>query len=355
MLPARRSSDSERLLKSIHEMLHASSVSDAGRRWMLQALDPAHDHGSDGFPDTSAQPVFRPITTAQRIINFPPGLEGGVWDCAMAMFDEDAVGVYYATGPAGTDFSSASYTGGDTAHQYGYIPLYQSIVGELSSAWLSISRSTGGTPPDPDIVAFPASDIASPLQPSAVRSSFRGLTVTLNSADVNNFGQVYAAQFSGVHSRGQSAFLPTPSGSVMAYNTDIFRLPCDENDLMATVPNAYTAPARDGIYVPMRYGGPQNEYGSSRPTSSVASLIAYNASTIANRIDMLGAESHSRRASSPHLSFGLAHCHTLSPRVVRGQCGGSPLTSPRLTRPPAAPLLGSRLRPRIVVMVMPRS
>lgn len=268
--------DAETFARATHEIIRTAGLSDEGRRWLLQALDPAHDHGSDGFPDCSARPCFRPITTAQRVITPDASLQR--WDAAFFVPDGDGVAAYYAVGPAGTDFSMTNEPGPPADCIQGFLPLFELVQGASGLDCITLVRNSPGG--DSPWITNIVTGLDSPLKLSAIRTVFRGLTITLNASDLANQGQVYAAQVSGATSRAGNymAYTETPGDQALAsYAVEMFRIPTDEDTIMSTVPKSYSGPAKDGVYIPMRFGGPQNEFGSaSGIAGSIAPLPAIN-------------------------------------------------------------------------------
>lgn len=270
--------EAERLLKSIHEMVRDASITDAGRRWLIEALDPAHDHASEGFPDCSARPCLRPNIAVQRTIEPGTAFAADKWDCVIFAPDNDTIGCYYAMGPSPCDFSTVDQPANTVA---GYLPIYQSQHAPNYLSTISMNRPDDSTITD----TFRAYADRSPLMPVASRSVYRGITVTLNCGELNNYGQVYAAQMSGSHGQGQSyvyTYIGPPTTNqhytytpIAVSNSDVFTVPVDEAALMSAVPNAFSGPARNGVYMPMRFGGPENPFGQQRgPTTIIAATTA---------------------------------------------------------------------------------
>jgi hypothetical protein len=269
--------------RQIHEKLQRFGVSGPGRDWLLRALHPASEKRCPGLPDQSATPVFRPDYRMNTTITAPPG--ASAWDCLIWTPPGDVNAVFWATGAAGTDFTTNAAPPGC---QVGAIQLQSVDTSNFNITW--------------NDVLTPARDYAALTQspqtkPAGFRHMFKSITVTQIASAVSDQGQVYAAQFApnmkhvgsflGPQARGYDSGVNIPGSDPPAsyqlygslYSTV---LPASEGDLTAMAPDFYMGASRDGVYLPLRLSGPTQPFARSVPT-----VTAYQSSGSNNVISAL--------------------------------------------------------------------
>jgi hypothetical protein len=253
--------------RQIHEKLQRFGVSGPGRDWLLRALHPASEKRCPGLPDQSATPVFRPDYRMNTTISPPPLAES--WDCFIWTPPGDVNAVFWATGPAGTDFTTEFAPPGC---QLGSVQLQADDMSIVSVLWndvLNTTRSTAALTQTPQ------------TRPAGFRHMFKSITITQIAAAVADQGQVYAAQFApnmkhiggyvGPLGRGYDTGIVVPGSSPSvnycyygALNTTV--LPAAEGDLTAMAPDFYMGASRDGVYLPLRLSGPSQPFARAVPS-----------------------------------------------------------------------------------------
>jgi hypothetical protein len=244
-------------LPEVERRLADSGVTGAGRDWLIKALDPSSSGPCPGIPDTCATDVVRPEYRVQSTINGPP--TATQWDLFMWLPPGDVNSLVWAAGPSPADFTVlvqgvAPPLFGWT---YGTIPL-QPVI-DLPGTFSGLSLTAVGTgAAGPWQLRVPAS------RAQTFRHMYKSVTLELSAPDVNNQGDVYAAQFASrcvSSSFDQTGVLSTtvPSAPLGAIS-DYFRLPLTEGDLTLACPNAYVGRAKNGVYMPLRHGGPTIDF-----------------------------------------------------------------------------------------------
>jgi hypothetical protein len=240
----------------IHEDLARFGVSGPGRDWVLRALHPASEKKSPGLPDQSSAFVLRPDYRIVSTISPPAG--AGQWDCMMFTLPGDCNAVHFVTAPSPADFTLPSPPLGSEA---GVIYLQSTTYS--SSTALYVTQY--GPAEDQSVTSLPN------LTPAAMRHQFKSITVELIAAAVSDQGQVYAGQFApivrdcGMFGLGYNSGIQIPGTDPAQYYNVIGRLftgvlPADEQSLSRMNPDYYQAPAREGVYMPLRLSGPTQEF-----------------------------------------------------------------------------------------------
>lgn len=249
----------------IHQKLRKLGVSGPGRDWLLRALHPASEHKSPGLPDQSAAPVLRPDYRMNYTISAPPDMAS--WDCFIWTPPGDVNALYYAIGPAGTDFT-AHLAPPDAV--YGVINLQSSVLTDAASPYYVQFQNS-----------VQALTSLNEMRVRAFRHQYKSITIEQISAAVSDQGQVYAAQYAPVITRsgevlpaGFDTGVPIPGSNPPAnfrYIGAHYRtvLPASETQLAATAPSFFQGPSREGVYLPLRLSGPTQPFACSLVTGWV--------------------------------------------------------------------------------------
>lgn len=235
----------------IDEKLKSFGLTPSGREFVVKALDPASVGPGPGIPDTSACSVLRPEYTVQFTIP-PPSVSTANWDLMCVFPPGDTVACIYAFGPAGTDFSQSTPTGGGT----GWVPLQPSI--DVPS-FFDITTLASGAP-----VGNAQRSVRSPASAAyTFRHMYKSVTAELVAAAVADQGDVYAAQYPLEMYEPSLLGLPVNSlstGKPLMVQQNCVRIPFNEADLTLSARAPYVGRARDGVYMPLRLVGPQQEF-----------------------------------------------------------------------------------------------
>jgi hypothetical protein len=250
----------------IHEKLRRHGVSVEGREWLLRCLHPASEDKSPGLPDQSAMAVLRPDFRIQATIQ--PPQDASSWDCLLWTPPGDVNAVYWATGPAGTNFASRT------------APVAGCEVGVLR-----LQRSTQSTIPQiltlPDGTVVPVLTETGAITNVGFRHQFKSVTVQQIASAVADQGQVYAAQFAPNFRRPHEILLngydsgvpiepppdPPANYSLVAEQFATV-LPANEGDMAAMAPDFYMGPSREGVYMPLRLAGPTQPFARASTHST---------------------------------------------------------------------------------------
>jgi len=233
-------------LPALHSKLAASGIPLEAREWLIKALHPVATVPDRAVPDRSTAVVALPTYRESFVVGPARGIVG-LWDAIMIQCGGDCNLVYWATGPAGTDFGApipplaGTYTSG--------------VIGVQQARWLADVLGRQATS------ALPTPYAVQQLMPAPWRTRARCMSMTtyLTASALNNQGTVYAAQ---VPSRpvpgGWRAYpfsLVGQSGSSVVAGQFNFALPLDENTMQLVDPKCYVAPAVDGAYCVSRFLG----------------------------------------------------------------------------------------------------
>lgn len=252
------------LKAQIHDKLTRFGVSGPGREWLLRCLHPASEDKAPGIPDESNTAVLRPDFRVQATIQAPPGASS--WDCMIWTPPGDVNAVYWATGPAGVNFGDPTAPGGC---EIGVLRLQQATQSTVS---VNFTNVVGGG--NVDCLTESAS-----IANAGFRHQFKSITVHQIASAVSDQGQVYAAQFAPMMRR-VSLYIPVgydsgvPNPRAPGTNFGLFGelvetvLPTNEADLSAMAPDFYMGPSREGVYIPLRLAGPNQEFAKAHSHSA---------------------------------------------------------------------------------------
>lgn len=211
----------------------------------MKALHPAALHKSPAIPDHSLAQVVLPDFRSSVVVSAPPAVTGA-WDLCVVQTPGDAIGLWWASGPAGVDF---------TAHDIPANCVRGAILvqpGEWLPPLQMRNTATGG------VVNYSQQALES--APWAWRRRYGGMTAYMTASALVDQGTVYAASFPSEYTDGSMsadyAFLsPAPSSTALLVIESRTNVPLDENALQLVSPKPFVAPARHGAYVPQRWLG----------------------------------------------------------------------------------------------------
>lgn len=192
--------------------------SDAGRAWCIKALHPSDPAGEVlGVPDQSAQPVVMQNFTQVVSLAMPAAILTDTWDAEVYILsDPSCFGCFYTRDSAGT------YT---TPLQGWPNTAYGATVPLAASAWCAAVE--------------------------AWRLCYFGVTLTLDSTDLYNSGNVVAAQYVA---RPRSLGMMCPDALKAPMSAFVYWQDKDTPTYedVALMPASYTGQAKYGCYMPMR-------------------------------------------------------------------------------------------------------
>lgn len=232
-------------LADLQRRLAPYGVDGEAAAWLLKCLHPALPASSPGIPDHSYVHSVRPEFRSQTIIGAPPGLATPTWDLLIWRRPTEGSPVRWCAAPGGTNFRVNGLPAGATA---GEVTLIDHLPG-LPSA---MSHVTPGND-----TAFPISTIVPADDAYVWRTQYASLTAYLTASALNDQGTVFAVQQQRdvMPDLGTLAFNGSydPPLIVRRARTSV---PFEENEMLLMDPKAYTAPAREGVYLPLRLSGP---------------------------------------------------------------------------------------------------
>jgi len=232
----------------LHERLAPFGVEGQAAAWLAKALHPAGVGSAPLMPDSTYVEAVRPEYRAQAIVSAPSTLTTASWDLAVVRIPGDNAPVFWIAGNAGTDFGVS-----------------------VGLAQGQISLSDWDYAPDGNLDnLFPTGPVlpAGRLLPGDLRVSWRtsyaSLTCYMTASALNDQGTVFSGQIARVPNYLTSPYFDTthtsPSGSPLLYQRATLLLPTNEDQILLMSPKAYTAPARDGVYIPYRLNGPTQPF-----------------------------------------------------------------------------------------------
>jgi hypothetical protein len=216
--------------------LSAHGLAPEASKWVLKALHPASAHECDGIPDASYVKSVRVEVRGQITVGAPAGTTG-TWCLVVrrSALDVNPIVTYSAPEPV-IAWNVGSLTIGDFAAPVAVQPfLYNS--NEPISAGANI---------------YDTDDFRSNW-----RTMYSSLTCYMTASALNDSGTVYAGQTAGVPAVEELAQFFDDGSLVAPYVTLSYgATPVNPDDMARGNPRYYTAPARDGVYMPFRFFGP---------------------------------------------------------------------------------------------------
>jgi len=251
------------LQSQVKALLTAPGLTPAGGSWVMKALHPSDVvEGTATIPDETAVPSA-PISFVQTAIIAPPTEVGtGVWDCRIAFMHHPVVLAHVICTCVTTPSPNAPLASGSlstTTHVREFLLLNRQLLPGVTGDYYEMERDAI------DVVAA-SSDW--------YRGSFCGATATLTAPTMADQGTVTAVQM-------PISLVPTniinSVGDVsMAHaiiTPDMSRDSRFDFSALQGVQGAYTAAARDGVYMPLKLTPDSYIWRSS---DEVFTTISYN-------------------------------------------------------------------------------
>lgn len=216
--------------------------------WLLRALHPpAETTGTHQVPDCCSRPSV-PICyreTATYSGTFTSVSVGADWDMMIVTTPGDNVAATIVTGPAGIDFSAPNPPGVRSV-----ILTFQDDASLSTAPVVRVDRLASAENPSTGVwFANNASGFMS------FRHVFTSVTSYMTASDMFNSGTVTAGQLDGAAAEGEGVMSNVPA-QYPATLVKRFRVPLTEADLVETVVGARVAPAKEGVFMPIRmFGG----------------------------------------------------------------------------------------------------
>lgn len=247
-----------RHLSKVHELVKRCGVHGEPADWLVKALHPPSDITGVAIPDQSFRPTVRVDYRPSEIISAPDNWVDPTWDLCLVTLPGDINAAYWCAAPPGYDFSSRSTP--PSAWACGAIPLTESD--SAGSVNVRTYPTAGGPVTDALMAVFRPKNLA-----YSFRTVARSITAYQTASSLYNQGTVTAAQLdrnwdaSPAYVRcnyptgpGQGVYhASVPASSV---------LPLREKDITDMCPGSVVAPARTGVYMPLRLLGPSQVFAS---------------------------------------------------------------------------------------------
>jgi len=235
--------------------LEAHGITGHGAEWVNTALHPAGGREAK-IPDGSSAAGLNPRYVVERQISAPAGITTPTWDAMIISPPSDRLSAVVMTGNAGADFSLG---GTSPATVLTCSPMVNNPVTLASPELTGFFQASNGTISTTSNSYGP---VFSAELPAAWRTTAASLTVYMTASDLYNGGTVYSAQFPRETYKTDRGVVDTNAvGSawgLLALET--VHLPLSEADMALMSSKMYTAPAKNGVYMPFRLLGPTQEF-----------------------------------------------------------------------------------------------
>jgi hypothetical protein len=250
----------------IEKRLSGFGVEPEALSWVIKALHPTGPMTPVGLPDSTYVNSVRPEYRTQAIVGSPAGLTAPTWDLCVVRVPGDVCQTYWMSGNSGANFYS-----GSGVISNGALPVRQWAFPGTTNFFVTYPQ------PNTNYVT-----LASSLTEDSVvawRTSYASVTCYLTASALNDQGTVFSSQLArapsllGTTNNPSITTPPLPSGATdgIVVNGWKVNIPLNEEDMLLMDPRAYTAPARDGVYQPIRLTGPVQSF---TPAVSFASRVS---------------------------------------------------------------------------------
>lgn len=223
-----------------HERVRSFGLSPEGEKWLRQAVYPPGPDTKCSVPNADPAVSLRADYRPARVVAFP-SIDGiSSWDVMVLATPGDNVAAFVVAAPSPCDFSSA------IAPTHGVASVINYSTNTAQSRTF-IDNVYSATPTSRTLYAS-----ASPVGQVAFRHAYKGVTIHHTASDLNNGGTVTCAQYdSGI--RDTQLYDTAVSGPV----TRCFGIACgamclDEVSMTMLAPDAHSAPAKEGVFAPIR-------------------------------------------------------------------------------------------------------
>jgi hypothetical protein len=257
--------NAQALSAELERRLAPYGIDAAAAAWLLKALHPASPGSSPGIPDSSYVHSVRPEFRSQTIIAAPPALASPTWDLLIWRRGGDVSTTLWCAAPGGTDFQGSSPPAGSAS---GFVTIQD-------SDWTTDGNLDAVEPSAAPGDVFPYGRVVSTDGVYSWRTQFASLTAYLTASALNDQGTVFSTQMQREVVRREQIAVNTstvsPTGSPLLVAGAVTSVPFEENEMLLMDPKAYTAPAREGVYMPIRLSGPVQDF--TRPCVRPSGLL----------------------------------------------------------------------------------
>lgn len=223
-----------------HERVRSFGLSPEGEKWLRQAVYPPGPDTKCSVPNADPAVSLRADYRPARVVTFP-AVEGvASWDVMVLATPGDNVAAYIVMAPSPCDFTAAIAPTNGAASVINY-----TTTTNMSRIFVDTVYSA--TPATRSLYAS-----AGPVGQVAFRHAYKGVTIHHTASDLNNGGTVTCAQYdSGI--RDTQLYDTAVAGPV----TRCFGIACgamclDEVAMTMLAPDAHSAPAKEGVFAPIR-------------------------------------------------------------------------------------------------------
>jgi hypothetical protein len=252
----------------IERRLSGFGVEPEALAWVVKALHPAGPLTPVGLPDSSYVNSVRPEYRTQAIVGSPMTLTTPTWDLCVIRVPGDVCQTYWMSGNSGSDFNT-----GVGVQANGALPVRQWSFPSTSNYFI--------TYPQPNVNYVVMAGALTEDGVVAWRTSYSSVTCYLTASALNDQGTVFSTQLARAPSRGictnnttiTTPPLPTAALGGAVVQTWRMQIPLNEEDMLLMDPRAYTAPARDGVYLPIRLTGPVQAFTPAISSAPSVSLV----------------------------------------------------------------------------------
>jgi hypothetical protein len=264
--------------------LESVGIDKAAMEWLVKCLHPPSVSTAPGLPDETYVNMVRPEFRDQTIVSAPASVATATWDLLVWRLPGDRAPLQWFAGDAGTDF--ANYLA-STIRGQGILTL-QPLAQAPDFQYIGIL---------PAALNWTQAILASSSLPFSYRTVYASMTAYLTASSLNDQGTVFAGQFpapcsvsgpdTDINAKG-----PGGIGNFALFNRYVTSVPFRENEMLLLDPKAYTAPARDGCYQPLRLTGPTQPFAFGEtslgkayrnpPTSAAGTVVLVASASNAN-------------------------------------------------------------------------
>lgn len=236
--------------------LTGRGISKDGATWLARAFHPPADElGPTFVPDETYRPCVPMVTRPTLTVSAPAGIEPDAsWDLCILALPGDGTGFAVCSAPAGYDFATGALADATVqiVHSLPQVPVSSVVWGSTLSTGSTVGYWCG---------AFETEHIA-------FRKTFASVTAYMTASSLYDGGTVTSAQVAVPWTESGLISYPNQHGSTGRYpmsGTTTGFLPLTEAEITTQVPGCRVAPAKEGVYLPLRLLGPTQPYVAQRP------------------------------------------------------------------------------------------
>lgn len=235
--------------------VRSRGLSASGATWLARALHPPADElGPTFVPDETYRPCVPMVVRPTATVTAPAGIgPDETWDLCVLALPGDGTAFVTCAAPAGFNFAR-DLTGASVVvtQALPQVPVSSVIFGSV--------MTTGETR------GFWAGTFES--EHVAFRKTFNSVTAYMTASSLYDGGTVTAAQVNVPYADAGLIAYPNNHGTTSRWPmAGVFSgfLPLTEDELTTQVPGCRVAPAKEGVYLPLRLQGPTQPYVKQRP------------------------------------------------------------------------------------------